>query len=88
MKVLWILIGVAGLYLSNFAFAQSSGGDFEITSFTIDNGGGQSSGGDFVLTGTIGQHDASSTLSTGADFLLAPGFWARVIDRIFADGFE
>ncbi len=75
------------------AFAQSSGGDFEITNHTIDNGGGTSTGGDFELTGTIGQHDASLQTATGGDFQLTGGFWANGVvmppgELLFSDGFE
>jgi hypothetical protein len=70
------------------ALAQFSGGDFEITRSTLDNGGGVSTGGEFSLTGTIGQADASSRPSSGGGFSLAGGFWAKVTDVIFRDGFE
>ena len=72
------------------AFAQSSGGDFEITKNTIDSGGGLSSGGLFSLTGTIGQPDANQQIATGGEFSLSGGFWANatINDVIFRDGFE
>ena len=76
------------LALSTFALAQQSGGDFEITSGTIDNGGGTSTGGDFSLTGTIGQPDANQQISSGGQFLLAGGFWGTAMNIIFKDGFE
>ena len=72
---------------SAVAFPQSSGGDFALLKSTIDNGGGISAGGNFSITGTIGQHDASGQ-SSGGDFLLAGGFWAKPNDMIFSDGFE
>lgn len=43
--------------------------------WTVDGGGGTSQGGDYVLTGTIGQAEASHRMS-GGDFRLAGGFWA------------
>ena len=75
---------------ASFSFAQSSGGNFEILSSTIDSGGGLSSGGEFSLTGTIGQPDSDPRISTGGEFALAGGFWANsnISDRIFLDGFE
>ena len=76
------------ILISAIALAQSSGGDFEIVKSTIDNGGGTSVGGEFSLTGTIGQHDANHQISTGGGFTLAGGFWAKVSDVIFKDGFE
>lgn len=96
MKIALYIIMITGISLittvilpfSNNLQAQSSGGDFTITKSTIDGGGGASSGGDFSLVGTIGQPDANQTLSSGGDFLLAGGFWAKVTDGLFKDGFE
>jgi len=70
------------------SLAGPSGGDFEIINSSMDNGGGRSSGGNFTLTGTIGQPDASEMVSSGGDFQLAGGFWARITDLIFKDGLE
>jgi hypothetical protein len=80
---------VIGL-ISGAVSAGPTGGDFEITNSTIDNGGGTSSGGEFSLTGTTGQHDASVTSATGGPYRLAGGFWGAgsVGDGIFSDGFE
>jgi hypothetical protein len=52
---------------------SSSWGQYEISWYTIDGGGGRSSGGDFTLTGTIGQPDAA--YSAGPNFELLGGFW-------------
>lgn len=81
-----LLIGL----ISGAVSAGPSGGDFEITNSTIDNGGGTSSGGEFTLTGTIGQHDASDTPATGGSYRLSGGFWGAgsVGEEIFSDGFE
>ena len=78
------------ILITAIAFAQSSGGDFELTKSTIDNGGGTSSGGGFSITGTIGQPDANRQTSTGVGFSVAGGFWAdaTVTDVMFKDGFE
>lgn len=75
------------------AIAQSSGGQFTITRSTIDNGGGVSVGGQFVVTGTIGQSDASVQTASGGSFDLSGGFWTRGVavpleELIFSDGFE
>ena len=95
MKIPQILVSpMLTLFLSlataGYAFAQSSGGDFEILSSTIDSGGGFSAGGEFSLTGTMGQPDAGRQKSTGGDFALAGGFWANlhINNQIFSDGFE
>jgi hypothetical protein len=51
--------------------------DYDLSWHTIDGGGGISSGASLELTGTIGQPDASSTLSGGA-FTIVGGFWPGV----------
>jgi hypothetical protein len=79
---------VSLLVFSAIAIAQQSGGDFEITSSTVDNGGGTSVGGEYTLTGTIGQPDANPQVSSGGQFSLAGGFWARIVDLIFKNSFE
>ena len=43
----------------------------------IAGGGGTSTGGVYALSGTIGQHDASSPL-TGGPYSLTGGFWALI----------
>ena len=53
--------------------ASAASGQYELSWYTIDGGGGQSSGGDFTLTGTIGQPDAA--WSKGGDYELLGGFW-------------
>ncbi len=53
--------------------AAAAGGDFDLSWYTVDGGGGTSSGGDFVLRGTIGQPDAGDL--SGGDFTLRGGFW-------------
>ncbi len=56
------------------ALAESSAnGQYELSWYTIDGGGGRSSGGDFTLTGTIGQPDAA--YSAGGSYELLGGFW-------------
>ena len=82
------IIAVSLLFTSALGLAQQSGGEFEITSNTIDSGGGASAGGEFSLTGTIGQPDANPQTSAGGEFLLAGGFWANAVDLIFKNGFE
>jgi hypothetical protein len=78
------------LLTAGLAFAQLSGGDFEITSSTIDGGGGVAAGGDYSLHGTIGQADAGTSVLAGGDFTLSGGFWTVGPDGelIFSDGFE
>lgn len=69
------------------AYAQVSGGDFEIRRSTIDAGGATSSGGVFQITGTIGQPDTARS-SAGA-FELNAGFWTPASsDLLFKDSYE
>ena len=84
-----ILIRVGGY--SNFAFGtgtlslnMGAPPPFTIDWFSIDGGGGSTSGGSFALSGTIGQHDATSALS-GATFTLTGGFWLDLTPPCLAD---
>ncbi len=76
------------------AFAQSSGGAFELRRNVVAGGGGRAAGVSFALTGTIAQHEAAPP-STGSTFALSPGFWAGAPaatqpppDALFSNGFE
>ncbi|MCG8408667.1 MAG: hypothetical protein MI923_25975 [Phycisphaerales bacterium] len=62
--------------LTALLMAGTALGQFEITRFTIDGGGGTSSGGDFDLSGTSGQPDAGSM--SGGGFEINGGFWTPV----------
>ncbi len=65
-------------FSSAASLAGPSGGQFEITWYTIDAGGtNNASGGSFELSGTIGQPDAGPVM-TGGQFSLAGGFWPGV----------
>lgn len=55
--------------------AMAGGPSYDITSFTVDGGGGTSSGTGFVLSGTAGQSDATAVTLTGDGFALTGGFW-------------
>ena len=48
-------------------------GQYEISSYTIDGGGGQSAGGPYVVTGTIGQPAAE--WCSGGSYEVLGGFW-------------
>jgi hypothetical protein len=62
------------LLCSGVAAAPRGGGDFEVTKFTLDGGGGTSSDGPYVLSGLIGQPDAGQM--TGGSFALSGGFFS------------
>jgi len=73
---------------------KSGVASYQLTQFTIDNGGGKAIGGDFKLTSSIGQHDAHNAIQgqgQGTQFKLSPGFWNSKQEKgeiIFKDGFE
>ncbi len=75
-------------------WSQNLQDQVELARSTVDGGGANSSADTFSLTGTIGQHDASTTTATGGQFLVTGGIWANArtndgtSDLIFADGFE
>ena len=75
MKRIYLLL-LALLLLAAPATAAlaQSGGDFELSWFTVDTGGATfSMGGDFTLGGTVGQPDP--IVSSGGDFTVEGGFW-------------
>jgi len=53
--------------------ATAASGQYKLSWYTIDGGGGRSSGGVFSVTGTIAQPDAA--WSSGGDYELLGGFW-------------
>lgn len=78
MKDFFSLLGLVlmhftmGSYLSFSATPSSAG--FQVSSWTVDGGGGVSSGGGFEIAGTIGQPDSAPQLSGGC-WSVDPGFW-------------
>ena len=52
---------------------SSAVGEYELSWYTIDGGGGRSSGGPYELVGTIGQPDAA--YSSGGNYEMLGGFW-------------
>lgn len=65
-------LGVSIILLMILAVSTASG-QYEISWYTVDGGGGTSSGGPYTLTGTIGQLDAG--WSIGGNYELLGGFW-------------
>jgi len=76
-----LLILVLGM-----AFGQSFA-QYEITKYTINSGGDKMTGGNYELNASIGQVDASSTLSS-SNYSLNGGFWHENTDLIYKNGFE
>jgi hypothetical protein len=67
MKHRWLLLCLL------FFIVTTAFGDYELSWYTIDGGGGRSIGGPYTLTGTIGQPDAA--YSKGGNYELLGGFW-------------
>lgn len=61
------------LLLASTVLAQT-GGNFDLSWWTVDGGGEMVSGGSFSLTGTVGQPEPGPTLSSGS-LSLTSGFW-------------
>ncbi|MCS7190475.1 MAG: hypothetical protein NZ843_02595 [Fimbriimonadales bacterium] len=76
MRTLTKRISVAAFALLSMLCARAqSGGNFDLSWWTIDSGGVTfAAGGGFNLGGTVGQPDASNAL-TGGSFNLTGGFW-------------
>jgi hypothetical protein len=54
--------------------AAQAGNGYDLTWYTIDNGGGTSAAGDYTLMSTIGQPDVRWILE-GGGYTLGGGFW-------------
>ena len=67
-----ILIIALLLTMTSIALAQS-GGDYDLSWWTVDNGGGESAGGAYAVSGVIGQPDAGALMS-GGQFSVQGGF--------------
>ena len=69
---------ILGQGTPNSTATAQTGGGYDLTWNTYDTGGVmRNSGGFFMLSGTIGQHDASNILRGGL-FTLDGGFWAGI----------
>lgn len=71
-KAVFSISSLFMLLLVMFCGATATG-EYELSWYTIDGGGGRSSGGQYELLGTIGQPDAA--WSSGGDYELLGGFW-------------
>jgi hypothetical protein len=69
-------LGINFLCFLLFAFClRVSGQTYSIDWFKVSGGGGTSSNSQYTVSGTIGQHDAGTTM-TGGNYSLTGGFWA------------
>lgn len=67
-----LIAGAMCLLIVTIALAQT-GGQYDLTWFTIDSGGGASQGAAYQLADTLGQPDAA--VWAGGDYNLQGGFW-------------
>lgn len=74
MKLLLTILPT--LFLSSHLRSQT-GGSYDLSWSSIDNGGGASSGGNYKLTGTIGQPDAGNL--SGGNYRIVGGFITEII---------
>jgi hypothetical protein len=74
MKTIRLILPIALLLCGSHCVlhAQSA---YSIDWFKIAGGGGASSNAQYIVSGTVGQHDASGPM-TGGGYSLTGGFWA------------
>ncbi|MGP8202033.1 MAG: hypothetical protein ACLQU4_21310 [Limisphaerales bacterium] len=64
------------IYVALFAW-NATAQNYAIDWYKIGGGGGTSTNGQYSVGGTIGQHDAGTTM-TGGSYALTGGFWSLV----------
>jgi uncharacterized membrane protein len=71
LQLIFTLVFLLIFFISGVALAT---GSYDLSWWTVDNGGGTSIGGSYTLNGTIGQPEAGA-LPSGGGYTLAGGFW-------------
>ena len=66
---------VIGLLFSGGLCVAQAQTNYTVDWFKVAGGGGTSTGGTYQISGTIGQHDASGSLTSG-NYALTGGFWS------------
>ena len=74
MKHITLLLILVALLLITGAVLAQTGGGYDLTWYTVDNGGGRLTGGSYTLAGTAGQPEPGPAL-TGGGYTLYSGFW-------------
>jgi hypothetical protein len=64
---------LALLALLLFVWLALAQGDYDVSWWQVDGGGGRGSGGPYTIVGTIGQPEAG--MLTGGGYTLGGGFW-------------
>lgn len=75
LAVILLLASVAFRQAQYVALAQ---GDYDLSWFTVDGGGGTCEGGSYVLSGAVGQPDAGLALTRGG-YTLVGGLWSGAV---------
>ena len=74
-------VTVLAFLLSTFIFQLSTAfvhaQSYSIDWYKVAGGGGTSTGGTYIVSGTIGQHDASGAMS-GGNYSVTGGFWSLI----------
>jgi hypothetical protein len=83
-KIILLLL-VSTVLVSLVTLVSAAPTAFSLPWWTLDGGGGTSQGGDFVVSGTIGQSEASHRMS-GGGFSLVGGFWGDAAQVVAAGG--
>lgn len=89
-KRLKLILSIACLLIGGIAITHTltaqTGGMFDLTWSSTDNGGGGvSSGGNFAISDTIAQPSGSNhDEMTGGAFVLTSGYWSRQLDPALA----
>jgi hypothetical protein len=74
------ILALTLVVLISVTVLAETGDGFELSWWTVDNGGGSSSGGDYTLSGTIGQPDVGSM--AGGEYTLVGGFWNDAVSSL------
>ncbi|MEM8532415.1 MAG: hypothetical protein AAGF95_16345 [Chloroflexota bacterium] len=69
-----ILCSLLVIVLVGWSVVLSASGEYQITWWTVNSGGGISNGGEYQLHGTSGQSDVGTSLQ-GGTYRLHGGFW-------------
>ena len=75
LLLLGVIVAMSSMLSLNNVHAQT-GGNYDLTWWTIDGGGDVISGNGYTLNGTIGQPEPGSA-PTGSNYTLTGGFWNR-----------
>ena len=77
LSVFILAIMLAGISSVKSTLAQTGGG-YDLSWSTVDNGGGTIGGGGYSLISTVGQPDVGNALA-GGGYTLTGGFWPGTV---------